>query len=71
MSRTSDEVLRDIREHPENHRHSFGALTACCFINGAIVLMLMDAHQRYAPVGSNGGVRCDSTDGPCACGAWH
>ncbi len=21
--------------------------------------------------GSNAGVRCDTDDGPCACGAWH
>lgn len=24
-----------------------------------------------APVRYNGGVRCDTTKGPCACGAWH
>lgn len=21
--------------------------------------------------GSNAGIRCDTDDGPCACGAWH
>jgi len=31
----------------------------------------VQAHQDYAPVGYNGGQRCDTTEGPCSCGAWH
>ena len=27
--------------------------------------------QRPALYGYNGGVRCDTHSGPCACGAWH
>jgi hypothetical protein len=27
--------------------------------------------QAQPASGFNGGVKCDSTDGPCACGAWH
>lgn len=27
--------------------------------------------NRLVDYGSNAGIRCDSDDGPCACGAWH
>jgi len=32
-----------------------------------------EAKDRNGSVdyGSNAGIRCDSDDGPCACGAWH
>ena len=63
-----EEVLRDIREHPENHRHTFEALTACCMVNGAIDLSIMDAHEGIVK-GINR--NCDVTTGPCACGGWH
>ncbi len=66
-----DRKLKDIQEHPENHRHGFGELQACCIVGGAIDLSLMEAHSKYADLGTNGGVRCDVVDGPCACGAWH
>ena len=69
--RTHNSVLNDIREHHERHRHAFDGLTACCFIGGAVDIALMDAHERYASCGTNGGVRCDVTEGPCACGGWH
>jgi hypothetical protein len=48
--------LKDIKSHPENHRHTFDALTSCCMVDGAVDLELMDAHSKYAPVGINGGV---------------
>jgi hypothetical protein len=65
------EKLADIKEHPERHRHDFAALQQCCFVNGALDMRLMDAHEEHASLGSNGGRRCDVTSGPCSCGAWH
>ncbi|MDO8494925.1 MAG: hypothetical protein Q7S32_00155 [bacterium] len=71
MPRTVEDVLKDIEEHPERHRHDFNELTACCIIEGAFVMYLMEAHSKGAPLGRNGGVACDVVSGPCACGAWH
>lgn len=68
---TYDEKLQDIRNHPELHRHSYEALVACCFHGGALDSRLMEAHEKHSNLGTNGGVRCDVTSGPCACGAWH
>lgn len=70
--RTYEERLEDIKKCPENHLHGdFGALVACCLINGAIDLSLMEAHSKHGLLGSNGGTACDVLSGPCACGAWH
>jgi len=66
-----EEKLLDIKNHPEKHKHDFDGLTECCVFEGAIDLSIMDAHSKYVDLGTNGGVRCDTTDGPCACGAWH
>lgn len=63
------ERLKDIKANPEKHRHDFISLQRCCFVNGAIDLGLMEAHEGLA--GSNGGSRCDVRQGPCSCGAWH
>ncbi len=71
MARTREVVLKDIREHPEQHHHDFGGLAACCMINGVLDTSLMEVHSEYANFGTNGGVRCDVSSGPCACGAWH
>ena len=68
---THGERLRDLVDRPERHAHDIDGLAACCTIGGAIDLALMDAHSRLAPLGRNGGVACDVTRGPCACGAWH
>lgn len=68
----TDEIqsrLRDIREHPEKHRHSFEELQRCCMIDDVLDLRLMEEHEGV--YGSNGGRRCDVSSGPCACGAWH
>ena len=65
---TRQELLEDIRKNPDKHRHEFAALQACCMIDGAIDLEAMEAHPA---LGYNGGVKCDVTSGPCACGAWH
>lgn len=65
---TRDEKLKDVREHPERHRHEFPELQSCCMVNGAIDLMLMEEHPA---LGYNGGQKCDVTWGPCSCGAWH
>jgi len=67
---TRIELLKEIQEHPERHRHDFDALQDCCFIDGAIDLGVMQAHENVN-LGMNGGIRCDVTSGPCACGAWH
>ncbi len=65
------EKLNDIKDNPDKHRHEFNALHACCMIDGALDLMLMEAHQKYAALGYNGGRACDVRSGPCSCGAWH
>jgi len=65
------EKIADIKEHPENHKHTFDELTACCMIDGELDLSVMDAHGKYVDLGTNGGVECDTIEGPCACGAWH
>ena len=66
---TREEKLKDIKEHPENHRHSFAGMIECCTLeSGELDLSLIDAHP---PVGKNGGVNCDVIEGPCSCGAWH
>lgn len=70
--RTHESVLQHIKDHPEQHRHDYPALVACCMVvDGTIDLLLMEAHGRYVSLGLNGGVRCDVNSGPCACGAWH
>ena len=64
--------LEHIKNHPGEHHHKdLNALNRCCMVGGAIDTGLVDAHQRYAPVGRNGGQNCDVSDGPCSCGAWH
>ena len=68
---TRDEKLKDIKEHPENHLHDFEGLRKCCFDGIAIDLSLMEAHEKFASLGRNGGQDCDVTSGPCSCGAWH
>jgi hypothetical protein len=60
--------LKDIKEHPESHRHDFDGLQRCSMINGALDMMVMEAHPA---LGYNGGQKCDVSDGPCSCGAWH
>jgi hypothetical protein len=70
--RTYESVLIDIQENPVNHVHvDLNGLQACCFVEGAVDLRLIEAHGQYAPVGRNGGRACDVLDGPCSCGAWH
>ena len=71
MGRTAEKVLEDIKKNPKNHRHNFSELSACCIIDGIIQAELIEAHAKYVDLGRNGGVKCDVTKGPCACGAWH
>lgn len=68
-----EEKLRSIRQEPEKHKHDFDALSSCCWDPhlGALDLGLMEEHSKGAPLGRNGGVACDVSRGPCACGAWH
>ena len=63
--------VKDIKDHPEKHRHDFAGLTRCCFHDGALDLALQQAHSDHAPQGRNGGQLCDVSRGPCSCGAWH
>jgi hypothetical protein len=66
---TYEERLKDIKENPEKHQHEFGALQACCMVDGALGLRLMEAHKGTVPQRNPGG--CDVVRGPCSCGAWH
>jgi len=63
--------LDNIKKHPERHNHSFIELQACCLFEGTIDSALMDAHSEYIDLGTNGGVKCDTTSGPCSCGGYH
>jgi hypothetical protein len=54
---TRDEKIQDIKQHPEKHRHTFEALQACCTLDNAVDLLVMDAHQEYVSLGTNGGTR--------------
>lgn len=63
--------LADIQAHPTNHHHSFEGLHRCCIIDGVLDSRVMEAHETYASLGSNGGRPCDVRSGPCSCGAWH
>ena len=67
----AEEKIKDIEEHPEAHKHTYGDLHSCCTIAGAVDLSIMEAHRKHVDLGTNGGVRCDVTEGPCACGGWH
>lgn len=69
---TTDERIKDIRENPDRHRHrTFDQLVSCSTENGAVNLAVFQAHETYAPHGTNGGTNCDVSSGPCSCGAWH
>jgi len=68
---TRQEKLKEIKEHPERHRHTFEVLQGCCFHDGALATQIMEAHEQHACTGRNGGRSCDVISGPCACGAWH
>lgn len=61
--------LKDLKEHPEKHHHDWNQLHACCMIDGALDLSLVDAHREFSDPRSNGS--CDVVSGPCCCGGWH
>jgi hypothetical protein len=71
MDKKTADRLENIKQHPEDHHHDYDRLLSCCMVDGALDTLLMQAHQDYAPIGYNGGKACDTTDGPCSCGAWH
>jgi hypothetical protein len=60
-------ILKDLKAHPERHRHTFDELRACCFYDGALDLDLMQRHEGL----SGRGPKCDVTYGECSCGAFH
>ena len=39
MNKT-EEKLNDIKNNPDKHRHEFGALYACCVVDGILDTML-------------------------------
>lgn len=65
------ERLQNILNNPLDHKHSYKELIHCCMVDGAVDIELIEAHSIGLDMGSNGGVRCDVTSGPCCCGAWH
>ena len=71
MDNQGEEKLFDIVTNPKAHRHSYNALITCCMVDGALDLSLIEAHGQHVDLGTNGGVKCDVVEGPCACGAWH
>jgi len=64
--RTRKQILDDIKANPEKHKHDFDGLLACCFVDGALDVTLIDAHERRTASG-----RHDVVQGPCSCGGWH
>lgn len=71
MKRNCKDVVAYIKSNPKNHQHDFLELQRCCVIDGVLDTRIMDAHEKYASLGTNGGRRCDVKRGPCSCGAWH
>lgn len=63
-----DERLAHIKEHPDQHRHDWIDLQACCMVDNSFDPQIMEAHPA---LGRNGGRKCDVIDGPCSCGGWH
>jgi hypothetical protein len=71
MNERTTKKYNDIKQHLHDPHHDYPGLLVCCTVDGALDTLLMQAHQDYAPVGRNGGVACDTTEGPCSCGSWH
>jgi hypothetical protein len=63
--------LWHIHTYPGAHRHTFEELRRCSIVKGILDLKVWDAHKEAALFGTNGGINCDVSEGPCACGAWH
>jgi len=40
-------------------------------VNWVLEMSLMEAHGELVGLGTNGGRKCDVSEGPCNCGAWH
>jgi hypothetical protein len=71
MAKTQAQVLKDIEDHPEKHKHTFQELIDCCTINGKVWHTLMTAHAEYCNIGEKNGRKCDVISGCCSCGAIH
>ncbi len=65
---------------PEPCRHQWGTegmhsneFCKKCFVNRPKGESNYDeeAVEQEKHYGSNAGIRCDTDDGPCSCGAWH
>lgn len=68
----SNNLIADIRNNPDRHRHYFGGLERCCTRAGIYYKELEDAHKTYvlAPEGREWG-KCSTVLGNCACGKTH
>lgn len=65
MSRLAD-LIRDLAEAPQDHRHTWEELQRCCTVEGALSMQLIDAHTGFG-----NGPQCDVIQGKCGCGALH
>ena len=64
--------IENIKNNPEEHKHTYDDLITCCRApDGSLDLSIIDIHSKYVDLGTNGGIKCDTIEGPCACGAWH
>lgn len=71
MEKEVEKKLEDIEKHPGLHHHTFEGLNRCCMTSRGLDTLLLEAHSKYASLGSNAGQSCDVISGPCSCGAWH
>jgi hypothetical protein len=68
---TKDEKLKDMREHPGRHHHTYDDLMECCIVDGYVDLYLVESHGILCNTNVRGWGTCDVIKGPCRCGAWH
>ena len=54
---------------PELKDKILGCWCSPLICHGNVLVELLEAQNNK--VKYNGGVKCDMTEGPCACGAWH
>ncbi|OGY62486.1 MAG: hypothetical protein A2745_02510 [Candidatus Harrisonbacteria bacterium RIFCSPHIGHO2_01_FULL_44_13] len=71
VARTKAGILKDIKLHPNKHRHNLNDLIICCTIDGIVIFSLIGVHQEYVDLGVSGGIKCDVIGGLCACRGWH
>jgi|1185.fasta_scaffold03386_5 hypothetical protein len=55
-------------KEPPQERNYLDIVRDSTLPGGAIDMATFDSHRTGR---SNGGIACDTTRGPCRCGAWH